>query len=283
MTQSGPRSHLGSHEVENQPVMRDGFDLWRHDPVLRDHLAVGQVETSALARYGAVMGAAEMREAGREANRVPPELVSFDRAGRRLDEVRFHPGYHKLMDAGLSGGIAAAAWDGTPGGHSAHAAMCYMTSQVEPGVTCPMVMTYAAVPALSASIEIANEWGPKLTARDYDTSRAPVAQKRAATLGMAMTEKQGGSDLRANSTVATPDGEAYRLRGHKWFCSAPMCDGFLTLAQAPEGLTCFLVPRWLEGERNALHVMRLKEQAGQSCQCQFRDRVSRYAGVSAGG
>ncbi|MDQ2088287.1 acyl-CoA dehydrogenase family protein [Marimonas arenosa] len=278
MTQSPPRSHLPTHEVENQPAARDGFDLWAADPVLRDHVALSSADPGPLGHYGALMGGAEMREAGRAANRVPPELVTFDRSGRRLDEVRFHPAYHQLMDTGLSAGFAAAAWDGAPGGHTAHAAMCYMTSQVEPGVTCPMVMTYAAVPALAAAPDLARDWVPKLTARAYDTALAPVTEKRAATLGMAMTEKQGGSDVRANSTVATPDGDAYRLRGHKWFCSAPMCDGFLTLAQAPGGLTCFLVPRWLDGERNSLHVMRLKDKLGNranaSSEIEYHDTLA---------
>lgn len=262
MTQSEPSSRLPTHEVENQPVARAGFDLWQSDPVLRAHVALSEAETGPLAAYGARLGGAEMREAGRAANRVPPELVSFDRSGRRLDEVRFHPAYHALMQVGLSAGVAAAAWDGTAGGHSAHVALCYMTTQVEPGVTCPMVMSYAAVPALGANADLAALWRPKLVARDYDTARAPVDDKRAVTLGMAMTEKQGGSDVRANSTIATPDGTHYRLKGHKWFCSAPMSDGFLTLAQAPGGLTCFLVPRWLSGERNAIHIMRLKEKLG---------------------
>ncbi|MDU8926596.1 acyl-CoA dehydrogenase family protein [Alisedimentitalea sp. MJ-SS2] len=287
MTHSPPRSELESHEVENQPRVRDGFDLWKSDPVLRDHLAHGSADATVLAGFGARMGSAEMRKAGRDANRFPPELELFDRSGRRLDEVTFHPSYHQLMDEGLSSGIAAAAWDGSPGGHSAHAAMCYMTSQVEPGVTCPMVMTYAAVPALAHAPDLAKEWVPKLTARDYDTARAPVGEKRAVTLGMAMTEKQGGSDVRANTTVAVPDGKAYRLRGHKWFCSAPMCDGFLTLAQAEGGLTCFLVPRWLDGERNALHVMRLKDKLGNranaSSEIEYHDTLAYRVGEEGAG
>ncbi|WP_137700125.1 acyl-CoA dehydrogenase family protein [Marimonas lutisalis] len=287
MTQSDPRSHLPTHEVTNQPTTRGGVDLWASDPVLRDHMAHAEAPEEVLAGYGATMGGAEMREAGQEANRVPPVLVGFDRAGRRLDEVRFHPAYHALMQAGLAAGFSAAAWDGTPGGHSQHAAMCYMTSQVEPGVTCPMVMTYAAVPALAHAPQLARDWVPKLTARAYDTARAPVGDKRAVTLGMAMTEKQGGSDVRANTTVATRDGDHYRLRGHKWFCSAPMSDGFLTLAQAEGGLTCFLVPRWLDGERNSLHVMRLKEKLGNranaSSEIEFHDTLALRVGEEGQG
>lgn len=281
-------SHLPTHEVENQPVPRDGFDLWTSDPVLRDHMAPSAADISALADIGARLGSAEMREAGREANRVTPTLISFDRSGRRLDEVRFHPGYHKLMDLGLSSGFASSAWeDGTKGGHAYYVATSYMMSQIEPGVNCPIAMTYAAVPSLAFSPELEKIWRPKLTARAYDTDLKPVEQKRAATLGMAMTEKQGGSDVRANSTIATPDGEAYRLRGHKWFCSAPMCDGFLTLAQAPGGLTCFLVPRWLEGERNSLHIMRLKDKLGNranaSSEIEYHDTLAYRVGEEGRG
>ncbi|PIE13112.1 MAG: DNA alkylation response protein [Rhodobacterales bacterium] len=286
-TISAPRAQLESHDVLNQPLPEGGRDLWVSDPVLRHHVGIGAADRSALSAFGARMGRAEMREAGAEANRTPPELVPFDRSGRRLDEVRFHPAYHHLMQAGLEGGISAIAWEGAAGGHSVHAAMCYMTTQVEPGVMCPMVMTYAAVPALAAAPELAADWVPKLTARAYDTARAPVQQKRGATLGMAMTEKQGGSDVRANTTIATPEGGAYRLRGHKWFCSAPMSDGFLTLAQAPEGLTCFLVPRWLEGERNALHVMRLKEKLGNkanaSSEIEYHDTLAFRLGEEGAG
>ncbi len=282
MTTSASMSHLPTHEVQNQPVPRDGFDLWATDPILRDHIGLSQADTAALADMGARLGSAEMREAGREANRVEPKLISFDRSGRRLDEVRFHPGYHKIMDLAFTSGIAAAAWDGARGGHTHYMAGMYMLSQVEPGTSCPVTMTYAATPSLMAAPELERIWRPKLTARAYDTDMKPVQQKRAATLGMAMTEKQGGSDVRANTTVATPDGDAYRLRGHKWFCSAPMSDGFLTLAQAPGGLTCFLVPRWLEGERNSLHVMRLKEKLGNkanaSSEIEYHDTLAYRVG-----
>jgi len=176
--------------------------------------------------------------------------------------VHFHPGYHRLMALGLEAGYAAAAWE--PGGsHLRHAAVSYMFAQVEPGVCCPMTMTYAGFPALAADPDLAALWGPRLIARGYDPSRRPVGQKAAVTLGMAMTEKQGGSDVRANSTRAEPAGGMWRLTGHKWFCSAPMCDGFLTLAQTPAGITCFLVPRWLpDGTRNPFTILRLKDKLG---------------------
>ncbi|WP_102227202.1 acyl-CoA dehydrogenase family protein [Acidimangrovimonas sediminis] len=269
------RSDLAGHEVTNQPVVRGDADLWAGDPALRDAAAAQGADTGHLATHGRDLGAAEMRALGREAMRVAPDLRLFDAGGRRLDEVVFHPAYHRLMAAGIGAGYAALPWEGVPGGitgggaggrHATHAALVYLHSQVEPGTCCPMTMTYAAVPALRADPALAADWGPKLASRSYDPSIAPLAQKRGATLGMAMTEKQGGSDVRVNATRAEPDPaggtNAYRLTGHKWFCSAPMSDGFLTLAQAPGGLTCFLVPRWLDGERNAIRLMRLKDKLG---------------------
>lgn len=250
-----PQNLLPNHEVENQPGPPPEVDLWATDAALRGYLA----RDEAVAGFGAAL--AGCRGAAREANRHAPELVLFDRTGRRLDEVQFHPAYHALMALGLEAGYAAGPWSG--GSHASHAAMVYLLSQVEPGVCCPMTMSYAAVPALAADAELAARWQPKLTSGVYDPAIAPLSAKAGATMGMAMTEKQGGSDVRTNATRAVPDGEGYRLEGHKWFCSAPMCDGFLTLAQAPGGLTCFVVPRWLEdGSRNALHLMRLKDKLG---------------------
>ncbi|WP_425414939.1 acyl-CoA dehydrogenase family protein [Rubellimicrobium mesophilum] len=200
---------------------------------------------------------------GEAARRHPPELATFDRHGRRLDEVRFVPAYHRLMRLGLEGGYAALPWQGGPGGQVAHAALVYLMTQVEPGLCCPMTMTYAAVPALEAGADLAALWRPRLISGLYDPSTIAVGGKAGATLGMAMTEKQGGSDLRGSSTVAVRDGEDWRLTGHKWFCSAPMSDGFLTLARTDAGLSCFLVPRWLpDGSRNAIRLMRLKDKMG---------------------
>ncbi|NOX74242.1 MAG: DNA alkylation response protein [Alphaproteobacteria bacterium] len=262
-----PRTRLETHEVLNQPEARGGADLWADDRILRHYAGKAGADQADLASYGALLGREEMREAGRVANRNLPELRIFDRSGRRIDEVEFHPAYHKLMDAGLSAGYAARPWEAKSGGHATHAAMVYMQNQVEPGVACPMTMTYAAVPAMAKNAEIAAQWLPQMMSRSYDPASRPAPGKSGVTIGMAMTEKQGGSDVRANTTEATPDGdsggEGYRLRGHKWFCSAPMCDAFLTLAQAPDGLTCFLVPRWTpDGERNGLQIMRLKDKLG---------------------
>jgi len=227
------------------------------------------------------------------ADRLADRLASLygaDRAPevlRRLDEVAFHPAWHRLMAESTAAGYAALPWDGAPGGHVTHAAMVYLASQVEPGHCCPLTMTYAAVPVLQADPGLAAHWQPKLTSRAHDPSARPLALKQGATLGMAMTEKQGGSDLRATTTTALPEGDAYRLTGHKWFCSAPMSDGFLTLAQAPGGLTCFLVPRWLEGARNGIEIQRLKDKLGNranaSAEIEYRDAVAHRLGDEGAG
>uniref|UniRef100_UPI0040486532 acyl-CoA dehydrogenase family protein n=1 Tax=Yoonia sp. TaxID=2212373 RepID=UPI0040486532 len=262
MTQCDPTADLETHEVRNQPQSRGDGNLWADDTPLREIGTRVNMQAAALDAYGHTLGQAKMRQAARDANRNDPELCLFDSGGRRLDEVRFHPTYHKFMQTSATAGYAAVAWEGGAGAHATHAAMVYMASQVEPGHCCPLTMTYASIPVIAAADHLATDWHRKLTARDYDRAIRPVAEKRAATLGMAMTEKQGGSDVRANTTRAEPDGENWRLTGHKWFCSAPMSDGFLTLAQTPKGLTCFLVPRWLEGERNRIRIVRLKDKLG---------------------
>lgn len=256
-------STLHTHEVLNQPLPRGARDLWADDLPLREQMTRAGADLAALEKAGAAFGTDEMLGAAEDARRDQPRLKLFDRSGRRLDEVRFHPGYHQIMDMAIEHGITATAWDGSQGGHATHAALTYYMAQLEPGISCPLTMTYAAVPALMTDASLAGQWVPKLTARSYDPSVKPLSAKAGVTMGMAMTEKQGGSDVRANSTRAVRDGEHYRLIGHKWFCSAPMCDGFLTLAQAPGGLTCFVVPRWLEdGSRNTMHLQRLKEKLG---------------------
>ena len=257
ITSAAPRSQLGTHEVFNQPLLLER-DPWADDIALRSILG----DDADLAALGQALGTAQSREAARDAQTQLPQLRSFDRGGRRLDDVHFHPGYHQLMSLGLEAGYAATAWDGT-GSHLKHAAINYMFSQLEPGVCCPMTMTYASVPAMNGDPALAAVWTPKLTARSYDPTRRAVSDKSAVTMGMAMTEKQGGSDVRTNSTRAVADGEGYRLYGHKWFCSAPMCDGFLTLAQTDAGITCFLVPRWLPDDtRNPFTILRLKDKLG---------------------
>lgn len=257
---NGPYSETDTNAATNQPAQRGDLDLWASDPALQDHAL--DTDHDHLALYGRKIGRAAMRDAGMDANRNVPEARIFDTGGRRLDEVAYHPAYHTLMQTGLGAGYASLPWEGAEGGHATHAAMVYLTSQVEPGVCCPMSMTYAAVPALRSSSTLFDTWVPKLTARLYDPATKPLAQKAAATMGMALTEKQGGSDLRQTSTRAVRDGDAYRLSGHKWFCSAPMSDGMVTLAQTDGGLTAFLVPRWLDGTRNAVHIQQLKDTSG---------------------
>ncbi len=257
-----PVGHLPTHEVENQPGPPGDRDLWRDDPALRAAVKREAGDAELLAGHGSELGRLVWREAARDANRAAPELRLYDVAGRRCDEVHFHPAYHDFLRLGLGAGYAALPWEGARGGHVSHAALAYLHSQVEPGTCCPMTMTYAASAALGAAPDIAARWLPGLRSRDYDPRLLPAREKAGLTLGMAMTEKQGGSDLRGSSTRAERTGEGWRLTGHKWFCSAPMSDGFLTLAQAAEGLTCFLVPRWLEDGRNAIRLRRLKDKLG---------------------
>ena len=288
MTAFRPRSALATHDVENQPAERGDLDLWAGDLPLREAAAGADAQAWVLAAFGAAAGTEELRAAGRLANRFPPELRVFDRSGRRLDEVAFHPAYHELMRFGIGAGYSAIAWDGGSGGHATHAAMVYLLSQVEPGVCCPMTMTYAAVPALRAEPAVAAAWEPRILAAEYDPASLPAEGKRGATVGMAMTEKQGGSDVRANTTRAERDGDGWRLFGHKWFCSAPMSDAFLTLAQAPAGLSCFLVPRWTpDGERNAVELARLKDKLGNranaSAEIEYRGAWARMLGGEGDG
>ncbi len=265
MTPFRPRAALTTHTVDNQPEPMADLPLWCHDPALRRIIERDAPDhADPLAGFAAVIGSAETLEQARQANRSTPELTVFDRGGRRIDEVQFHPAYHALMAKGIAAGYAHLPWTATAqGGHLAHGAMVYLMSQIEPGVCCPMTMSYAAVPALSASPQAMAPWIAGCLSADYDGASRPASEKSGLTIGMAMTEKQGGSDLRATTTRAEPDGLGYRLYGHKWFCSAPMSDAFLTLALTPEGLTTFLVPRWTpDGQRNAIHLMRLKDKLG---------------------
>lgn len=287
MALSQPRSDLGNHVVHNQPTPRRGRDLWAEDTPLREAATAfgGRVEN--MAQAGKVYGSEELIEAGINARRDPPRLKLFARSGHRLDEVEFNQGYHDCMRAGIEQGFTWAGWDGQPGGHVTHAAHMYMLGQIEPGVCCPLAMTYAVIPSIRRSPELAKIWEPKLMSSVYDPSTRPVGEKQGVTMGMAMTEKQGGSDVRANSTKAYRDGDAWRLSGHKWFCSAPMCDAFLTLAYTDAGLSCFLVPRWLEGERNSMRLQRLKEklgnQANASSEIEYFDALAYLVGDEGDG
>lgn len=257
-----------THEVINQVPPLEGYSLYRVDPLLQE-LSLPPEARERLAAFGARLGEPDSIRAGELANECPPVLHTHDRCGHRLDTVEFHPAYHRMMAAGMEFGVHCLPWTKESpevATHLERAAGHYMLSQVESGVGCPLTMTFAGVPALknSAPPEILETWIPKLTARQYDQRFVPVEEKTAATMGMAMTEKQGGSDVRANTTIARHlEGDHYSLRGHKWFCSAPMSDAFLTLAQLEKGLTCFFVPRWKpNGTVNNLRVLRLKNKMG---------------------
>ena len=263
-----PLTELPTHSVQNQPPAFEGVNLWASDVALREAIERegGGWAAAQLSDFGERVGSAEVIAWGFEANRHRPELTTFDRYGQRVDEVRYHPSYHALMRLAIEAGMHSIAWTAERAGHVAHAAYEFLMTQAEPGVCCPLSMTYAVVPALRHQAELADAWVPKLTARSYDPRFRPADEKSGATMGMAMTEKQGGSDVRANTTKAHPldssSGE-YELVGHKWFCSAPMSDAFLTLAQAPGGLSCFFVPRWRpDGTRNPFFIQRLKDKLG---------------------
>jgi putative acyl-CoA dehydrogenase len=257
-----------THEVANQPLPLEDLNLFEQDRPLAEAL---RREGAAWAEphlqaFGKLAGTVEVLEWGIQANEYPPILRTHDRYGNRIDEVEFHPSWHRLVELAVGHGVHAAPWrDPRPGAHAARAATMIVGSEVEAGHGCPISMTYAAVPALRTETELAAEWEPRLTSTTYDPRLVPPTDKAGALCGMAMTEKQGGSDVRANTTRAQPTGSPgeYTLTGHKWFCSAPMCDAFLVLAQAPGGLSCFLLPRVLpDGTRNAFHIQRLKEKLG---------------------
>ncbi|MCY0940904.1 MULTISPECIES: acyl-CoA dehydrogenase family protein [Streptomyces] len=261
-----------THTVSNQAPPLVGHDVYGGDHALTEgverHLASADPELlgdvrEELTTLGRAAGSAQAQEWGEQANAHPPELRTHDRYGNRIDEVDFHPAWHRLLGHAVTSGLTDA-W-GRPAGHLRRAAGFFVWSQAEAGHGCPVSMTHAAVPALRADPELAAEWEPRLTSHVYERGLRPAGEKAGVLFGMGMTEKQGGSDVRANTTSAAAldaSGE-YLLTGHKWFCSAPMCDGFLVLAQAPGGLTCFLVPRVLpDGTRNVFAIQRLKEKLG---------------------
>lgn len=260
-----------THEVLNQPAPLVGYNLFETNPPLKDALKFNapQLDAAAFHALGARLGTAEMQTHARLANVHTPELRSHDRFGRRIDQVEFHPSYHALMTAATEAGLHGTPWAGQDSSaHALRAAGFMLFTELEPSILCPISMTYAATPALRRNEAIYAAWGPRLTSRVYDPALKPYTQKLGVTMGMGMTEKQGGSDVRANTTQAVPDGsdawgQRYRLTGHKWFFSAPMCDAFLVLAQSPAGLSCFFLPRVLpDGTLNALYIQRLKDKLG---------------------
>lgn len=260
-----------THEVFNQARALEDYNPYDTDDALRDAVqrhGAGWAEAK-LSAHGAKTGTAEVIEWGFLANEHKPQFFSHDRQGYRVDLVKYHESYHRLMSLGLESGIHSAPWtDPKPGAHVARAAQSYLQAQVEAGHGCPLTMTFAAVPSISLTPSLAKEWLPKILNNAYDPRNVPHYEKQALTIGMGMTEKQGGSDVRANTTRAWAigtegPGEAYELVGHKWFTSAPMCDAFLVLAQTENGLSCFLVPRWRpDGSKNPIQVQRLKNKMG---------------------
>jgi putative acyl-CoA dehydrogenase len=269
-----------THEVFNQPEPLVGYNLFDTNRALRDAVRFNApaLDTAPLSRLGALLGTAGMQTHARLANTHAPELHTHDRFGHRIDEVEFHPSYHALMSAAVEAGLHGAPWERphpnlAPGreGASPHvlrAAGFMLFTELESSVLCPISMTYAVTPALRGNAAIYRDWAPRLTSRSYDPALKPWKDKAGVTMGMGMTEKQGGSDVRANTTRAEPAGtddwgQRFHVTGHKWFFSAPMCDAFLVLAQTASGLSCLFLPRVLpDGSRNALRIQRLKDKLG---------------------
>jgi len=282
-----------THEVFNQAPPLEGVDVFASNTPLveaveREGAGWVRERASRLGRFvGAGVGGPQ--EWGRLANENKPILRLFDRYGHRIDEVEFHPAWHQLMNMGVENELHSLPWTSEqPAAHAARAALYMTAMQAEAGFCCPITMTFAVVPALRSTPELAHEWEPLVTATHYDPRPIPAADKGCAISGMAMTEKQGGSDVRANTTVATPlngggAGGEYEIVGHKWFCSAPMSDFFLVLAQTDDGLSCFLMPRILpDGTRNAFHIQRLKDKLGNhsnaSSEVEFHGAWARMLG-----
>jgi putative acyl-CoA dehydrogenase len=291
-----PRTHDPTHEVLNQAPPLVDYNVFEQDRPLVEALhreGAGWAAERA-STIGAIAGSAEAITWGRQANENPPVLRTHDRFGNRIDEVEFHPAWHRMLEVAVSHGAHSLPWsDPQPGAHVARAAIFMPLGQAEPGHGCPISMTYSAVPALRAAPELAADWEPLFTSTTYDPRLVPAADKAGALCGMAMTEKQGGSDVRANTTVARPlngggPGAEYEIVGHKWFCSAPMCDAFLVLAQADGGLSCFFMPRVLEdGTRNRFHLQRLKDKLGNrsnaSSEVEFTGAWARMIGEEGRG
>ncbi|MGI9556360.1 MAG: acyl-CoA dehydrogenase family protein [Solirubrobacterales bacterium] len=290
------RTPEGTHAVTNQTEPLQDYNVYEADRPLVEAVRRegGDWATKRIASVGALAGQADTIRLGFEANENPPRLRTHDRLGRRVDEVEFHPAWHQLLGLGVEHGVHALPWrEPRAGAHVARAAMFISLTQAEAGIGCPLSMTYSVIPALRTQPELAAEWEERFLSVDYDAQARPAAEKAGALAGMAMTEKQGGSDVRANTTRARPvngggPGGEYEITGHKWFCSAPMCDAFLVLAQAERGLSCFLLPRWTpDGKRNGFHLQRLKDKLGNrsnaSSEVEFDSAWARLIGEEGRG
>ncbi len=281
-----------THEVTNQPPPRVDFDPLAQDRALFEGLLREGAAAAipSVGEYGRALSTSKAQLWATQANENPPRLRTHDRHGNRLDEVEFHPSWHELMRLSCSHGLHCSPWrEPRVGAHVARAARMYLASETESGHGCPISMTYSAYPALQANPALLARWGPLITSLDYDERALPSSDKRGALIGMAMTEKQGGSDVRANTTRATSLGAGdFSITGHKWFCSAPMSDAFLVLAQAPAGLSCFLLPRYTpEGKRNSFRLQRLKDKLGNrsnaSSEIEFDDAFATLVGEEGRG
>jgi putative acyl-CoA dehydrogenase len=286
---------MATHDVLNQPPPLRDYNPFDCDRALAEalHREGGDWAADRAHLLGAIAGG-EAIDWGVQANASPPLLRTHDRYGHRIDEVEFHPAWHRLMELSVGYGLHALPWrEPRPGAHVARAALFFVLAQAEAGHGCPISMTYSAVPALRAQPDLATEWEPRLASTHYDARFIPAERKTGALCGMAMTEKQGGSDVRANTTRAEPIGAGgpggeYAITGHKWFCSAPMCDAFLVLAHTARGLTCFLLPRWLpDGTRNRFYIQRLKDKLGNrsnaSSEVEFDGAWARMVGPDGRG
>jgi len=289
-------SSLPPDAVFNQPPPLENYNLFDNDCALKEavrQFGADWIEPEAR-KLGELLGKPETINLGVLANRFPPELRTHDRFGHRIDEVAYHPAYHELLRIGLEAQTHSLPWIlKRPEVHVARSALVMLRHQVDEGSSCPVTMTFAAIPSLRSQPELATEWEPRALSSAYDPRSVPAFQKDGILLGMGMTERQGGSDVRANTTVAEPlhgggPGKEYLVIGHKWFCSAPMCDAFLILAQAPAGLSCLLLPRWRpDGTRNAFHLLRLKDKLGNrsnaSSEVEFHRASARLLGEEGRG
>jgi putative acyl-CoA dehydrogenase len=304
MKPRNPIAKLPTHEVFNMPPHMGDQNLWEDDQALKHWTTIFGAKGHAnhLAHVGRLAGLDETFEKANQANRHGPELHAFDRYGMRINVVEFHPAYHDLMELAIANKVHNFAWHNEGNaGHVGQSALTYMFSQPEGGVMCPMAMTYSVVPSLRTTLAIEAEWMPRILSTQYDRRDIPAHEKTGSMIGMFMTEKQGGSDVRANSTVAVPvatrmegnpdtaPGSEYLLTGHKFFCSAPMCDAFLVLANTQGmGISCFLVPRWQpDGSRNNIFIQRLKDKLGNrsnaSTEMEFEDTYAVMVGAEGRG
>lgn len=257
---------MNTHEVINQTPPLGDVNLLTSDPILPDAVRRHGAEWAMerLLGFGSEAGTAETMVLADDANRFEPQLRTHDRYGNRADVVEFHPSWHTLMERAVRNEVHSLSWTATqPGGHVARTALSFIDSQIEQGHGCPISMTSSVIPSLRMAPEISEVWEPRLVSNQYDPSFQEADRKSGSLMGMGMTEKQGGSDVRTNTTIADPNADTYRLTGHKWFTSAPMCDAFLMLAQAPGGLSCFFVPRFTpDGDINPFEIQRLKDKLG---------------------